>query len=101
MNKSNVIDINSAQGSTEKGSLSANVKATLIQFLNELEGDSPGNLYDMVLQQVEQPLLEIVMNHVDGNQSKAAECLGINRGTLRKKLKTYNLIKETPSKPGR
>ena len=93
MNKSNVIDISSAQSGSETGSLSANVKTSLIQYLNELDGDNPGNLYDMVLQQVEQPLLEIVMNHVDGNQSKAAECLGINRGTLRKKLKTYNLIK--------
>lgn len=93
MNNSNVIDISSAQSSSEEGSLSANVKASLIQYLNELEGDKPGNLYDMVLQQVEQPLLEIVMSHVDGNQSRAAECLGINRGTLRKKLKTYNLIK--------
>lgn len=93
MNNSNVIDISSAQSSPEEGSLSANVKASLVQYLDALDGDSPGNLYDMVLQQVEQPLLEIVMHHVDGNQSKAAECLGINRGTLRKKLKTYNLIK--------
>lgn len=93
MNNSNVIDISSAQSSTEKNSLSANVKASLIQYLNELDGDSPGNLYDMVLQQVEQPLLEIVMQHVDGNQSRAAECLGINRGTLRKKLKAYQIIK--------
>jgi len=93
MNNSNVIDISSAQSSTEEGSLSANVKASLVQYLDALDGDSPGNLYDMVLQQVEQPLLEIVMQHVDGNQSRAAECLGINRGTLRKKLKTYNLIK--------
>ena len=93
MNNSNVIDISSAQNGTEERSLSANVKASLIQYLSELDGDNPGNLYDMVLQQVEQPLLEIVMNHVDGNQSRAAECLGINRGTLRKKLKTYQLIK--------
>ena len=89
---SNVVNINTAQ-TDEVGSLSANVKASLIQYLNELDGHNPGNLYDMVLQQVEQPLLEIVMQHVDNNQSKAAECLGINRGTLRKKLKAYQLIK--------
>jgi Fis family transcriptional regulator len=93
MNNSNVIDISSAQNNNETSSLSANVRASLVQYLNELDGTDPGNLYEMVLQQVEQPLLEIVMQHVDGNQSKAAECLGINRGTLRKKLKTYNLIK--------
>lgn len=90
---SNVIDISTAQDKADNGSLSASVKASLVQYLNELDGNNPGNLYDMVLQQVEQPLLEIVLNHVDGNQSKAAECLGINRGTLRKKLKAYNLIK--------
>jgi Fis family transcriptional regulator len=93
MNKSNVIDITSAQNSNEKSSLSANVRASLVQYLNDLDGNNPGNLYDMVLAQVEQPLLEIVMRHVDGNQSRAAQCLGINRGTLRKKLKTYKLIK--------
>jgi Fis family transcriptional regulator len=47
----------------------------------------------MVLQQVEEPLLRLVMTYVNGNQSKAAECLGLNRGTLRKKLQTYNLLK--------
>ena len=47
----------------------------------------------MVLQQVEGPLLEMVLVHVDGNQSRASEYLGINRGTLRKKLKTYDLLK--------
>lgn len=93
MNKSNVIDISTAQSSNEKSSLSATVRASLVQYLNELDGNNPGNLYDMVLAQVEQPLLEIVMRHVDGNQSRAAQCLGINRGTLRKKLKTYKLIK--------
>jgi Fis family transcriptional regulator len=93
MNNSNVINISSAQNNNETCSLSANVRASLVQYLSELDGSDPDNLYDMVLQQVELPLLEIVMNHVDGNQSKAAACLGINRGTLRKKLKTYNLIK--------
>ena len=90
---SNVIDISTLQDKSDNGSLSASVKASLVQYLNELDGNKPGNLYDMVLQQVEQPLLEIVLDHVDGNQSKAAECLGINRGTLRKKLKAYKLIK--------
>lgn len=94
MNNSNVIDITTAQSDLENDTgLSANVRASLAQYLSELDGTNPGNLYDMVLQQVEQPLLEIVMQHVDGNQSRAAECLGINRGTLRKKLKAYNLIK--------
>jgi Fis family transcriptional regulator len=58
-----------------------------------MDGDQPENLYDMVLRQIEEPMLELVMQYVDGNQSRAADCLGLNRGTLRKKLKAYNLLK--------
>ena len=53
----------------------------------------PNDLYNIVLQQVEEPLLELLLDYVDGNQSRAAECLGLNRGTLRKKLKIHKLIK--------
>lgn len=74
-------------------SLSDSVHVSLKQFFKDLDGHCPDNLYDMVLQQVEEPLLRLVMDYVDGNQSKAAECLGLNRGTLRKKLQTYNLLK--------
>lgn len=73
--------------------LSDSVRVSLTQFLKTLDGHCPDNLYDMVLHQVEEPLLRLVMDYVDGNQSKAAECLGLNRGTLRKKLQTYNLLK--------
>lgn len=91
MNNSNVINLQNVK--TEANGLSATIRASLSQYLNDLDGENPGNIYEMVMQQVEAPLLELIMGHVDGNQSKAAECLGINRGTLRKKLKTYNLIK--------
>lgn len=89
----NVIPMSSAKNSPVKNGLSETVRQSLGQFLEDLDGDSPGNLYDMVLQQIEEPLLEMVMEYVDGNQSRAAECLGLNRGTLRKKLKAYNLLK--------
>lgn len=49
----------------------------------------PSNLYKLVLQEVEEPLFETVLNYTRGNQSRAAEVLGINRTTLRKKLKQY------------
>jgi len=49
-------------------------------------------LYDLVLAEVEAPLLEVTLTYVQGNQSKAAELLGLNRGTLRKKLKQYDLL---------
>jgi Fis family transcriptional regulator len=56
-------------------------------------GDTPvTGVYDMVLAEIEVPLLEVVMKHTNGNQSVAAEVLGISRGTLRKKLKLYHLI---------
>ena len=61
-------------------------------YFRTLNGDRPGELYDLVLGEVEEPLFRAVMDYTDGNQSQAAGILGINRGTLRKKLKTYSLI---------
>ena len=58
-----------------------------------LNGDRPGDLYELVMGEVERPLFKAVMDYTDGNQSRAAGILGINRGTLRKKLKTYALIR--------
>lgn len=69
------------------------VKHSIRRYLYELDGSTPNDMYDMVLKQIEQPLLEAVLEHTKGNQSKAAEYLGLNRGTLRKKLRTYNLHK--------
>jgi Fis family transcriptional regulator, factor for inversion stimulation protein len=95
--KSNVIQMTNEAGNnlsnSINGGLSGTVKESLLQFFDELDDNHPNNLYDMVLRQIELPLLEIVLERVSGNQSKAAECLGINRGTLRKKLKLYDLIK--------
>lgn len=97
MNNSNVINLHNTQNDKsnedQTSGLNTIIRSSLSQFLNDLDGENPGNIYDLVMQQVEEPLLELIMQHVEGNQSKAAECLGINRGTLRKKLKTYNLIK--------
>ena len=60
-------------------------------YFHNLGGQAPSNLYDLVLQEVEAPLLESVMNFTHGNQTKAALILGLNRGTLRKKLRQYHL----------
>jgi Fis family transcriptional regulator len=54
-------------------------------------GHRPGRLYDLVMREVELPLFQAVMDYADGNQSRAATILGINRGTLRKKLREYGL----------
>ena len=73
--------------------LSNAVKHSIRRYLYELEGTQPNNMYNLVLQQVEQPLFEAILEHTKGNQSRAAEMLGLNRGTLRKKLRSYNLHK--------
>ena len=64
----------------------------LRQYFKSLNGDRPGELYDLVIGEVEEPLFRAVMDYTQGNQSQAAGILGINRGTLRKKLKTYSLL---------
>lgn len=64
----------------------------LNQYFHDLNGESPSDVYDMVLFQVEKPLLQYVMSHCDGNQCKAADILGLNRNTLRKKLVQHGLL---------
>jgi Fis family transcriptional regulator len=60
-------------------------------YFTSLNGHKPGHLYDLVLREVEEPLFRAALDYAKGNQSRAAELLGINRGTLRKKLRTYGL----------
>ena len=67
------------------------VRDALAHYFAQLNGTAPNDLHQMVMQQVEQPLLEVVMNHTRGNQSKAATVLGISRSTLRKKLAMYEI----------
>ena len=67
------------------------VKKALDEYFKHLDGEPPHAIYDMVLGSIEKPTLEFVLNKVGGNQSKAAEMLGINRNTLRKKMAQYNL----------
>ena len=67
------------------------VAETLRVYFHNLGGQAPSNLYDLVLREVASPLLEIVMKSTCGNQTNAAAILGINRGTLRKKLRQYDL----------
>jgi len=69
------------------------VADSISTYFGALNGHPAGNLYQMVLAEVEEPLLEAVLKYTGGNQSKASEILGINRGTLRKKLKIYGLHK--------
>lgn len=71
--------------------LANSVRLSLEQYFKDLDGQPPHAVYDMVLSCVEKPLLEHIMQHAAGNQSKAADILGLNRNTLRKKLQQYNI----------
>jgi len=71
--------------------LSDCVSRALTDYFEQLEGHPAANLYEMLMNEVEVPLLKATLAHTNGNQSRAAEILGINRGTLRKKLKLYGL----------
>lgn len=71
--------------------IAACVRKALDAYFKDLDGEQPSAVYDMVIGCVERPLLEVVLEHAQGNQTKAAELLGINRNTLRKKLKLYGL----------
>jgi Fis family transcriptional regulator, factor for inversion stimulation protein len=63
----------------------------LSDYFSNLNGHRPARLYNLVLREVEEPLLRAVLDYADGNQSQAAEILGITRTTLRKKLRTMGL----------
>ncbi len=73
-------------------SLHKHTEDAIEQYFESLNGDRPGDLYDLVIGEVERPLFKAVMDYTQGNQSQAAGILGINRGTLRKKLRSYSLI---------
>jgi Fis family transcriptional regulator len=68
------------------------VRQSLDAYFRDLGGTEPDGMYDMMLKVVEKPLLEVVMHHAEHNQSRAAEWLGLNRNTLRKKLVEHKLI---------
>lgn len=73
-------------------SLSETVRRTLQDYLDTLGGHEPSNIYRLVQDEVERPMLEVIMRYTHGNQSKAAQYMGINRATLRTKLKRHNLL---------
>lgn len=67
------------------------VSRSVRRYLQDINGCELDDLYEVVLREVEAPLFAEVMRYCEGNQSRAAACLGINRATLRKKLKNYSL----------
>ncbi len=77
---------------TEKSSeISGCVRKNLEKYFRDLDGAKPNPIYDMVLHAVEKPMIEIVLGEAGGNQSIAADILGINRNTLRKKMQAHKI----------
>lgn len=73
-------------------SLRDEVERAMENYFRHLNGQAVTDVYDMVLSEIEAPMLEVVMKHTRHNQTRAAHLLGLNRGTLRKKLKRYDLL---------
>ena len=74
-----------------KANISNDIDILLDQYFTDLSGENPNGVYDMVIESVEKPLLLYIMKLAEGNQSKAADILGLNRNTLRKKLKQHKI----------
>ena len=80
-----------AEAAERENELSSTVRKMMKQYFKDLDGEKPSGIYNMVVNCVEKPLLEVVMYHAQGNQTRAAELLGINRNTLRKKLQEHGI----------
>jgi Fis family transcriptional regulator len=80
--------------STESNSvtLRENVAQVMQHYFSSLKGEEPQNVYDFFLDEVEEPLLTVVMKYTRDNQSEAARMLGVSRGTLRTLLKKYGML---------
>lgn len=75
-----------------KDSIQVAIQSNLEKYFHDLGEQPASNIYDMVVLAVEKPMLEMVMTRTDRNQSQAADMLGINRNTLRKKLQQHGLL---------
>ena len=78
---------------SEPQSIENCIRDNLAIYFSDLDGTDPTGLYDMLVKLVEKPLLDVVMTQTGQNQSRAAEWLGLNRNTLRKKLLEHDLLK--------
>lgn len=72
--------------------LHAHIKTAVERYLVSLNGEEPNNLHELFLAELERPLIEVTLRYTRGNQSRTAQILGLNRGTLRTKMKHYGLL---------
>jgi Fis family transcriptional regulator len=82
---------NRADSDARDNELSLTVRKVMRQYFKDLDGEKCTGIYEMVVHAVEKPMLEVVMTQAQGNQTRAAELLGLNRNTLRKKLHHHGL----------
>jgi Fis family transcriptional regulator len=75
----------------EETEIAACMRRSLNRYFKDLDGETPSEIYSMVLGAMEKPLLVYILDRSEGNQTRAAEMLGINRNTLRKKMREYGL----------
>ncbi len=75
----------------DESELAACVRRQLQKYFQDLDGEPATRIYDMVMHSVEKPLIQVVLDQAAGNQSRAAEMLGINRNTLRKKMQQHGI----------
>ena len=75
----------------EESEVGACLRRSLNRYFKDLDGETPSEIYGMVVSAVEKPLLAYILDRAEGNQTRAADMLGINRNTLRKKLREYGL----------
>lgn len=85
------VSVLNSQSQVTNKPLRDSVKQALRNYLSQLDGQDVNDLYELVLAEVEHPMLDMIMQYTRGNQTRAANMLGINRGTLRKKLKKYGM----------
>ena len=90
-NNNNKVIPTNKQGSNSSAELKQCVQKVLDNYLEDLGDYQPNNLHQLFIAEVESPLLEAILTYTKGNQSMAAQMLGLNRGTLRKKIIQYNL----------
>jgi Fis family transcriptional regulator, factor for inversion stimulation protein len=75
----------------KENEISACVRKTVSDYFKHLDGEKPCAVYEAVLESIEKPLIEVVLHQAGGNQTKAADILGLNRNTLRKKMLQYGI----------
>jgi Fis family transcriptional regulator len=75
----------------EENEIAACMRRSLNRYFKDLDGETPSEIYSMVLSAFEKPLLAYILDRAEGNQTRAADMLGINRNTLRKKIRDHGL----------